>query len=117
MNRPGGAHEPMKPTTPWEGRTVPAPGHDTPEPTPWATGLAVSAFIAVLTAAAVYSFGTALAHVHWTLAVAVNVIAAGGTAPTAWRWRHTPVTRWVLAGIGAGVLVGWVILLIGAAVR
>ena len=80
-------------------------------------GLTVSAFIAALTAAGVYSFGLALAHVHWTLAVAVNLIAAGGTAPTAWRWRYTPVTRWVLAGIGAGVLAGWVILLGDAALR
>ena len=107
MTRPGDVHDPMDPTA----------AGGAPEPTPWAMGLTVGAFIAVLTGAAVYSFGIALAHVHWTLAVAVNVIAAGGTAPTAWRWRHTPVTRWVLAGIGVGVLVGWVVLLVGAAVR
>ncbi|NKY84090.1 DUF2537 domain-containing protein [Nocardia veterana] len=94
-------------------------GPDLPpaEPTPWAAGVAVSVFVAALTAAGVYSFGIALAQVHWTLAVAVNVIAAAGTAPTAWRWRNTPVTRWVLAGIGAGVLLGWLILLIAAASR
>ncbi|MFF0500228.1 DUF2537 domain-containing protein [Nocardia aobensis] len=93
------------------GRPEATPG----EPTPWAAGIAVAVFVAALTAAGVYSFGVALAHVHWTLAVAVNVIAVAGTAPTAWRWRHTPVTRWVLAGLGAGVLIGWVVLLIDAA--
>ncbi|RDI43452.1 DUF2537 domain-containing protein [Nocardia mexicana] len=85
-----------------------------PEPTPWAAGLAVASLVAVLTAAGVFSFGSALAHVHWVLAVAVNVIAVGGATPTLWRWRYTPVTRWVLGGIGAGVLLGWITLLIAA---
>ncbi len=84
------------------------------EPTPWATGLAVAVFVAALTAAGIYSFGAALAQVHWTLAVAVNVVAVAGTTPTVWRWRRTPVARWILSGIGAGVLIGWVILLIAA---
>ncbi|WP_024800693.1 DUF2537 domain-containing protein [Nocardia sp. BMG51109] len=97
MNRPYGAR--------------PDPG---PEPTPWAAGLAVATLVAVLAAAAVYSFGAALAHVHWLLAVAVNLIAAGGAAPTAWRWRNTPVTRWVLGGVAAGVAVGWFVLLVAA---
>ncbi|MEV5649312.1 DUF2537 domain-containing protein [Nocardia sp. NPDC052254] len=84
------------------------------EPTPWATGVAVAIFVAALTAAGIYSFGAALAQVHWTLAVAVNVIAVAGTTPTVWRWRRTPVARWILSGVGAGVLIGWLILLIAA---
>ncbi len=84
------------------------------EPTPWAPGVAVAVFVALLTAAGVYSFGAALAQVHWTLSVAVNLIAVGGAAPTAWRWRTTPVTRWVLAGLAAGVLLGWFALLVAA---
>lgn len=84
------------------------------DPTPWAAGLTVAAFVAALTAVAVYAFGAALGAVHPLLAVAVNLIAAGGAAPTAWRWRHAPVTRWVLAGGAAGVLLGWLVLL-GAA--
>ncbi|WP_280378676.1 DUF2537 domain-containing protein [Nocardia wallacei] len=86
-----------------------------PEPTPWAPGLAVATLVALLTAAGVYSFGNALAQVHWLLAVAVNLVAVGGAVPTAWRWRNTPVTRWVLGGVGAGVLLGWIALLIAAA--
>ncbi|MBB5913063.1 hypothetical protein BJY24_001930 [Nocardia transvalensis] len=84
------------------------------EPTPWAPGLTVAALVAALAAAAIYSFGTALAHVHWLLAVVVNVVAVGGAAPTAWRWRNTPVTRWVLAGVAAGVALGWIALLVAA---
>ncbi|MFF0493073.1 DUF2537 domain-containing protein [Nocardia sp. NPDC003482] len=90
------------------------PYQPAPEPTPWAPGVAVAVFVAALTAAGVYSFGFALAQVHWTLSVAVNLIAVGGAAPTAWRWRTTPVTRWVVAGLAAGVGLGWLVLLITA---
>jgi len=86
-----------------------------PEPTPLASGIAVAALVAALSAAAVYSFGAALAQVHWTLAVAVNLIAVGGATPTAWRWRAIPVTRWVLAGVAAGIALAWIALLVVAA--
>nr|WP_280431798.1 GNAT family N-acetyltransferase [Nocardia brasiliensis] len=55
----------------------------------------------------------ALAEVHPLLAVAVNVVAAGGAAPTAWRLREAPVTRWVVLGGVAGVGLGWLVLLLG----
>lgn len=81
------------------------------EPTPWAAGITVAGMIAMLTAAGVYAFGAALAQVHPLLSLAVNLVAVGGVAPTAWRWRERPVARWVLAGAGVGVLLGWVGLL------
>ncbi|WP_433661578.1 DUF2537 domain-containing protein [Nocardia sp. CA-128927] len=85
-------------------------------PTPWGTGITVAIMVALLTATAVFSFGRALAEVHPLLAVAVNLIAAGGAAPTAWRWRWSPVTRWVVGGGAVGVLLGWVALLINGLV-
>ncbi|MBF6133991.1 DUF2537 domain-containing protein [Nocardia otitidiscaviarum] len=69
--------------------------------------------VALLTACGVYAFGAALAQVHPLLSIAVNLVAVGGVLPTAWRWRFAPVTRWVIAGLGAGVLLGWIALLIG----
>ncbi|RJO78803.1 DUF2537 domain-containing protein [Nocardia panacis] len=81
------------------------------EPTPWASGITVAVLVAALTALAVYAFGAALAEVHPLLSVAVNLIAAGGAAPSIWRWRHTPVTRWVLGGGVAGVALGWLAVL------
>ncbi|WP_327112305.1 DUF2537 domain-containing protein [Nocardia sp. NBC_01730] len=84
------------------------------DPTPWGAGLTVAIMVALLSAVAVYSFGAALAEVHPLLAVAVNLVAVGGAAPTAWRWRRAPVTRWVLGGGAAGVLLGWVTLLLSA---
>lgn len=72
------------------------------------------AFVAAMTATGVYAFGMALAQVHWGLAVVVNAVAVGGVAPTAWRWRYASVARWVLAGLGAGILAGWLLLLVAA---
>ncbi|GAB2654733.1 DUF2537 domain-containing protein [Nocardia goodfellowii] len=83
------------------------------DPTPWASGITVSVLIALLTAAAVFSFGDALARVHPLLSIVVNLVAAGGAAPTAWRWRGVPVTRWVIAGLAAGVLLAWFALFVG----
>ncbi|MGK8510460.1 DUF2537 domain-containing protein [Nocardia asiatica] len=84
-----------------------------PDSTPWGAGLTVATMVALLAAVAVYSFGAALAEVHPLLAVAVNLVAVGGAAPTAWRWRFAPVTRWVIGGGAAGVLLGWIALLLG----
>ncbi|MEV6774477.1 DUF2537 domain-containing protein [Nocardia sp. NPDC051030] len=89
-------------------------GYGYSEPTPWATGIALIVIVAALTAAGVYAFGAALAQIHPLLAVVVNLIAVGGATPTAWRWRYAPVTRWVIFGLAAGVLLGWVALLAGA---
>ncbi|BDT84892.1 DUF2537 domain-containing protein [Nocardia cyriacigeorgica] len=89
------------------------PYHDCQDPTPWAAGITVTVLVAALTTVAVYAFGAALAEVHPLLAVGVNVVAVGGVAPTAWRWRSAPVTRWVLAGGAIGVLLAWIGLLLG----
>jgi hypothetical protein len=45
------------------------------------------------------------------LSLAVNLVAVGGVAPTVWRWRARPVTRWVLAGASTGVALAWIGLL------
>ncbi|MBH0780548.1 DUF2537 domain-containing protein [Nocardia bovistercoris] len=85
---------------------------DPREPTPWAPGLTVSVIVGVLTAVAVYVFGIALTRVHPTLTIAVNLIAVSGIAPTLWRWRATPVLRWVIGGVVAGIATAWVVLVI-----
>lgn len=82
------------------------------DPTPWSAGITVAVLVALLSTVAVYAFGSALAEVHPLLALLINVVAVGGAAPTAWRWRHTPVTRWVLLGAVAGVVLGWLGLIV-----
>jgi Protein of unknown function (DUF2537) len=83
----------------------------TDESTPWATGLTVAGFVAAVTAVAVVVLSLGLIRVHLMLAVALNLVAAGGLAPTLWGWRYTPVLRWLVLGAGAGVAGAWLALL------
>ena len=83
----------------------------TDESTPWATGLTVAGFVASVTAVAVVVLSLGLIRVHPMLAVALNLVAAGGLAPTLWGWRHTPVLRWLVLGGGVGVAGAWIALL------
>lgn len=81
------------------------------ESSPWATGLTVAAFVAAVTAVAIVVLSLGLERVHPLLAVGLNVVAAGGLAPTLWGWRHTPVLRWFVLGAGVGVTGAWLTLL------
>jgi len=82
----------------------------TDESTPWATGLIVAGFVAAATAVAVVVLSLGLIRVHPMLAVGLNVVAAGGLAPTLLGWRHTPVLRWLVLGAGLGVTGAWLAL-------
>jgi hypothetical protein len=83
----------------------------TDDATPWATGLTVAAFVAIVTAGAVVVLSTGLIRVHPLLAVGLNLVAVGGLAPTVWGWRATPVLRWFVLGLGVGVAGAWLALL------
>lgn len=78
---------------------------------PWATGLTVTAFVAAVTAAAIVVLSLGLVRVHPLLAVGLNIVAAGGLAPTLWGWRRTLVLRWFVLGAGVGVTGAWIALL------
>lgn len=79
--------------------------------TPWATGSALAVFVFATTVVAVFAFGSVLAGVSPLLALAVNVVAGAGAAPTLWSWARVPLWRWVIAGIVVGVPVGWLMVL------
>jgi Protein of unknown function (DUF2537) len=85
------------------------------ESVPWATGLTVAAFVAAVTGAAIVVLTLGLVRVHALLAVGLNIVAAGGLAPTLWGWRRTPVLRWFVLGAGVGVTGAWIVLLALAA--
>jgi hypothetical protein len=72
--------------------------------------LTVAGFVATVTAVAIVVLGVGLIRVHPMLAVGLNVVAAGGLAPTLWGWRRTPVLRWLVLGAGVGAIAGWLIL-------
>ena len=87
----------------------------TDDSTPWATGLAVAAFVAAVIASAIVVLSIGLARVHPLLAVGLNLIAVGGLAPAVWGWRKLPVWRWFLLGSTVGVAGAWIALLALAA--
>jgi Protein of unknown function (DUF2537) len=74
-------------------------------------GLTVAAFVAAVTGVAVAVLSLGLIRVHPLLAVGLNLVAAGGLAPTLWGWRRTAVLRWLVLGVGVGVTVAWVTLI------
>jgi hypothetical protein len=78
---------------------------------PWATGLTVSGFVAAVTGVAVVVLSLGLIRVHPLLAVGLNIVAAGGLAPTLWGWRRTLVLRWFVLGAAVGVLGAWLTLI------
>lgn len=81
------------------------------ESVPWATGLTVAGFVAAVTGVAIVILSLGLVRVHPLLAVGLNVVAAGGLAPTLWGWRRTPVLRWFVLGAAVGVTIAWLALL------
>lgn len=87
----------------------------TNEPTPWATGLAVAAFVATVVGTAFVVLSLGLISVHPLLAAGLNIVAVGGLAPTVWSWRRTPVLRWFVLGAGVGVAGAWLVLVALAA--
>ncbi|MGH3941320.1 MAG: DUF2537 domain-containing protein [Pseudonocardiaceae bacterium] len=82
------------------------------EPTPWATGGALSAATAVLVGIALFAFSEGLAaRGAWSVVVA-NIVVAAGLTPSMWLTRAIPTWRWVAYGAAVGILLTWIILLL-----
>ena len=92
---------------------IPQPVVDPQEPTPWATGLAVSAFTAVFVAFGDIALSTAFADAFGLLWVPANLLVAFGLTPSLHLLRHTPFWRWPALGAAAGLVTAWVVLLLG----
>lgn len=76
------------------------------EPTPWATGLALAVFSALLVGVAGWVLSAGLSD-RPIVAVLVNLLVAGGLLPAMWLSRDLPVLRWIAGGALAGILCGW----------
>ncbi len=89
----------------------PAAG-DAAEPTPWATGLTVSAVTAAIVVIMEVALAQALAETSRWLAALATVLVAAGLAPSIWLALGIPVWRWVGYGLAAGIGCGWFVLLL-----
>jgi hypothetical protein len=86
---------------------------ETPGPTPWATGLPVALFFAVLVAIGDVVLSTAFADAFGLLWLPANVVVGLGLAPSLYLLRAVPFWRWVALGATVGLGVAWVVLLVG----
>lgn len=77
------------------------------EPTPWAAGLALAAFAALVVGIAIVVLSSGLSA-NPVIAVVVNLLVAAGLVPAIWLSRELPVLRWIGLGAAVGVLGGWV---------
>jgi hypothetical protein len=82
------------------------------EPTPWATGLAVSAVAAVIVGIELLSLSQGLAPNGRGFVVLANLLVAAGLSPSLWLGRATPIWRWVVYGTAAGIVLTWFALLL-----
>lgn len=81
------------------------------EPTPWATGLPVAAFFAVLTAIGDVALSQLFADAFGLLWLPANLLVGAGLAPSLWLLRRVRFWRWPALGVVAGLVVGWLCML------
>ncbi len=87
-------------------------GNQPGEPTPWATGLTVSAAAAAVVGVALLSLSQGLASNGSWVVVLANLLVAAGLTPSIWLGRATPIWRWVAYGTAAGIVATWIALLL-----
>ncbi len=81
-------------------------------PTPWATGLTVAGFFAVLVTIADMALSTAFADAFGLLWIPANLLVTLGLAPSLYLLRRVPFWRWPAIGTAAGLVAAWVALLL-----
>jgi hypothetical protein len=89
------------------------PVHESAASTPWGTGLAVSAFFAVLVAVADIVLARAFAGAFGLLWIPANLLVTIGTTPSLWMAREVQFWRWPAFGAAAGLIMAWTIMLLG----
>lgn len=83
------------------------------DPTPWGTGLAVTGFAIFVVVFGMVALAAALGSVSPWLAFTGNLVVTLGLAPTVAVLRPQLVWRWVSYGIASGIVIGWLVWLIG----
>ena len=73
----------------------------------------MAAFFAVLVAVADVVLARAFAGAFGLLWIPANLLVTAGTAPSLWMAREVQFWRWPALGAAAGVVVAWVVMLLG----
>lgn len=81
------------------------------DPPAWGPGLALALFFAALVAVALIVLTSGVVDTP-VLAVIINVVIAAGMAPALWLSRTLPVLRFLAGGAAAGLVIGWIWMLI-----
>ncbi|MBB5853197.1 DUF2537 domain-containing protein [Amycolatopsis umgeniensis] len=83
------------------------------EPTPWLTGLTISAFVAAVVVVAMLALANTLAReTSGWLAVLASAVVTGGITPSLWLARRVLIVRWASFGAAAGIVIAWIGVLI-----
>ncbi|MFI5561434.1 DUF2537 domain-containing protein [Amycolatopsis japonica] len=83
------------------------------EPTPWLTGLTVSAFVAAVAVVAMLALANTLAReTNGWLALLASAVVTAGITPSLWLARRVPIVRWASFGAAAGIVIAWIGVLI-----
>jgi hypothetical protein len=82
------------------------------EPTPWATGLTVTAIVAGVSLATDLVLSLSLRMSYGWLWIPANVLLCAGLSPTVWLLRNTPTWRWVSYGMVIGFGCAWLVMVI-----
>jgi Protein of unknown function (DUF2537) len=98
---------PVRAVNPLSGPLTEPPG-----PTPWGTGLTISAFVAVFLAVADIALCRAFAEAFGWLWIPANLLVGVGLAPSLLLMRRTPLWRWPALGAAVGLAASWVALLL-----
>lgn len=97
-----------------EVRTFGEPEAPESEPTPWGTGLTLAGATGAVVLVAFLALYSGLAALSPLLAAGVLAVVVVLLVPTGLRYRWLPVWRWVVHGAAAGVVLGWLWLLLTA---
>ncbi len=83
------------------------------EPTPWLTGLTISAFVAAVVVVAMLALADTLAReTNGWLALLASAVVTGGITPSLWLARRVAIVRWASFGAAAGIVIAWIGVLI-----
>ncbi|GAB3718123.1 DUF2537 domain-containing protein [Amycolatopsis oliviviridis] len=83
------------------------------EPTPWLTGLTISAFVAAVVVVAMLALANTLAReTSGWLALLASAVVTAGITPSLWLARRVPIVRWASFGAAAGIVIAWIGVLI-----